>query len=415
MVDRLQRPGVEPLKNPIIVQKYGGTTLKDPGLLRNCGENICREYHKGKRPVIVVSAMGRADDPYATDTFLNLAYAISATPALRELDLLMACGELVSATLLAVQIQELGCPAMALTGSQLGIITDRNHGNAEIEDVEVKRIHQVLEAGIIPVICGFQGVTIDGELTTLGRGGSDITAVAVAAALDLSSATIYTDVPAIKTADPKIVASALPIYHLNYQEILEMAIEGARVIHPRAVERARVDGIRLLVTSLANDGIPPTEIGPEPSCAKINNGIRAITYISSLNQYRFQLLPREMAIILDEIAVAGISLDNVNLAETGQDFTISQADVDLAEKIFLDKGTAVKKRDKCSKITLIGTGFRDTSGLMNRIYRPLASNSIPIYHSTDSPTQVSLLVPGEKLADALNLLHKVFFDKEEST
>lgn len=400
------------MKNPIVVQKYGGTTLKDPRLLRNCGENICREYHRGKRPVVVVSAMGRADDPYATDTFLNLAYAISATPALRELDLLMACGELVSATLLAVQIQALGCPAMALTGSQLGIITDDNHGNAEIEDVEVKRIRQVLEAGIIPVICGFQGVTVDGELTTLGRGGSDITAVAVAAALNLGSATIYTDVPAIKTADPKIVESALPICQLNYQEILEMAIEGARVIHPRAVERARADGVRLLVTSLVNDGIPPTEIGPGSSHTQKTRGIRAITYISSLNQYRFQLLPKEMSVILDEVAAAGISLDTVNLAETGQDFTICQADVEMAEKIFLAKGTAVKKRDKCSKITLIGTGFRDTAGLMNRIYRPLASGNIPIYHSTDSPTQVSLLVPEKRLADALNLLHKVFFGEE---
>ena len=214
----------------------------------------------------------------------------------------MACGELVSATLLAVQLQELGCRAMTLTGSQAGIITDNNHGNAEILAVEIKRIKHVVDSGIIPVICGFQGVSESGELTTLGRGGSDITAVAVAAALKLESATIYTDVPGVKTADPKIVANALPIYRLNYQEILEMAVEGAKIIHPRAVERAMADDIRLIITSLANNS-PPTEIGPCHGIPrKEGDTIRAITHRLGITQFQVRLEPEKLSVLLEDIS-----------------------------------------------------------------------------------------------------------------
>ncbi|MDD2282114.1 MAG: aspartate kinase [Eubacteriales bacterium] len=401
------------MKSQVVVHKYGGTTLKDPRQLRNCGENICREYKSGKRPVVVVSAMGRNGDPYATDTFIGLAYAISPAPAARELDLLMACGELVSATLLAVQLQELGCAAMALTGSQVGIITDENHGNAEIQAVEIKRIRQVLEAGIIPVICGFQGVTASGELTTLGRGGSDITAVAMAAALKLDSATIYTDVPAIKTADPKLVKGARPIYQLHYQEILEMAVEGAKVIHPRAVERAMADDIRLVITSLTNGSTAPTEIGPRHSTGKGEGIIRAITHITGINQYKFDLEPAKMAELLDEIATAGINLDLINLADTGHSFTVANTDTKIIDKILENRKIEAQRREDCSKISLIGVGIRGVSGLMNRIYKPLTAGTIPVYHTSDSYTQIALLVPQARLSEAVNCLHQVFFGEDD--
>jgi len=397
------------LKSQVVVHKYGGTTLKDPRQLRCCGENICKAYNNGLRPVVIVSAMGRDGDPYATDTFLGLAYAISPSPAARELDMLMACGELVSATLLAVQLQELGCPAMALTGSQVGIITDDNHGNSEIKAVEIKRIRQVLEAGLIPVICGFQGVTASGELTTLGRGGSDITAVAVAAALKLDSATIYTDVPAIKTADPKLVKNARPIYQLHYQEILEMAIEGARVIHPRAVERAMADDVRIVITSLANSDTPPTEIGPRSGIGKGEGVIRAITHISEVTQYRFSQEPTKMAALLDKIAAAGIELDLVNLGDTGHSLTVASKDAKAMGKILEEGKVSALRREDCSKISLIGAGIRGVSKLINRIYKPLMEGNIPVYHTSDSYTQIALLVPQEKLKEAVNRLHEVFF------
>lgn len=402
------------MKNPVVVHKYGGATLKDPRQLRNCGENILREHNSGKRPVVIVSAMGRVGDPYATDTFLGLAYAVSSAPSLRELDLLMACGELVSACLLAVQLQELGLEAMALTGSQVGIITDENHGNAEVQAVEVKRIRQVLEAGITPVICGFQGVTAGGELTTLGRGGSDITAVAVAGALKLDSATIYTDVPAIKTADPKLVKGARPIFQLHYREILEMAVEGARVIHPKAVERAMADDIRLVITSLSNGDTPPTEIGPRHSTGKGEGIIRAITHLNGINHYSLSLDPVKMSALLEEIAAAEISLDLINLAGAGHSFTVAKTEAKNLEKILRAKKIEVNCHEDCSKISLIGVGMRGEPTLMNRIYKPLTAANIPVLHTSDSYTQFALLVPEARLAEAVNSLHQVFFGEGEN-
>lgn len=398
------------MKDLIVVHKYGGTTLKDPQLLWACAENIRKECLSGSRPVVVVSAMGRKGDPYATDTFLGLADAISSKPAARELDLLMACGELVSATLLAVQLQEIGCAAMALTGSQAGIITDNRHGNAEILAVETKRIRQVVESGIIPVICGFQGVTEGGELTTLGRGGSDITAVAVAAALKLETATIYTDVPAVKTADPKLVDKALPIFRLNYQEVLEMAVEGAKVIHPRAVERAMADDVRLIITSLANGNSPPTEIGFRHGILRNQaSTIRAITHLTGIVQYRVELDSGKLSALLKEISDRGVGLDLIALSDAQQSFSVLKNDAAIVEGILKEGNIGADRRDECSKIALIGIGVRGISGVITRIYRTLTERQIPIYHTSDSYSQIAILIPEINLSEAVNCLHQEFF------
>lgn len=398
------------MKDLIVVHKYGGTTLKDPQLLRACAENIRKECLSGSRPVVVVSAMGRKGDPYATDTFLGLADAISSRPAARELDLLMACGELVSATLLAVQLQDIGCAAMALTGSQAGIITDNRHGNAEILAVETKRIRQVVESGTIPVICGFQGVTEGGELTTLGRGGSDITAVAVAAALKLETATIYTDVPAVKTADPKLVDKALPIFRLNYQEVLEMAVEGAKVIHPRAVERAMADDVRLIITSLANGNSPPTEIGFRHGILRNQaSTIRAITHLTGIVQFRVELDALQLSALLEEISDRGVGLDLIALSDAQQSFSVLKNDAAIVESILKEGNIGADRRDECSKIALIGIGVRGISGVMTRIYRTLTERQIPIYHTSDSYSQIAILIPETNLSEAVNCLHREFF------
>lgn len=396
----------------IIVHKYGGTSLKDPQRLQHCAENICKFFVQGNRPVVIVSAMGRRGDPYATDTFLDLAAALSPKPAARELDLLMACGELVSATLLALQLQALGCPAMTLTGSQAGIITDNNFGNAEILAVETKRIRHVLDSGMIPIICGFQGVAENGELTTLGRGGSDITAVAVAAALKLEVATIYTDVPAVKTADPKLVQNARPIYKLNYQEILEMAVEGARVIHPRAVERAMADDVRLIITSLANGDDPPTEIGPKHGIPrKEGDTIRAITYLKGITQFKLQMQPDKLATLLETFAHKGTSLDLIFLSDESHSFTVTETEADGVEEILKLNGVDVFRRNQCSRISLIGTGIRGIPGVMTKIYKPLTIRNISVYHTSDSYTQIAILIPQKSLEEAVTCLHEVFFEE----
>lgn len=392
----------------IIVQKYGGTSLGDPRLLLQCAKNIEAACQAGKRPVVVVSAMGRRGDPYATDTFLGLAYSITPNPAPRELDLLMACGELISATLLAVQLRHLGCPASALTGSQAGIITNANHREAEIKRVQTRKILELVEQGIVPVICGFQGVTEQGEITTLGRGGSDITAVAVAAALNIDRATIYTDVTAVKTADPRLVEAALPIYKMHYQEVLEMAVEGARVIHPRAVEQAMVDDIKLIITSLANGNSPPTEIGPRGN-ANSNGIIRAITHITDRCQFQVKLEPELLLSLLESVGNNGVNLDLVSLSEFQHSFTVAQERGGEIEELLEQRRVIYKRVDNCAKIALIGNGIRGKPQVMARIMRPLVEQSIPVLYTSDSYTQIAVLIPQQRLKDALNCLHRTFF------
>ena len=255
----------------------------------------------------------------------------------------------------------------------------------------------------------FQGNTENGELTTLGRGGSDITAVAVAAALKLDQATIYTDVPAVKTADPKLVKNALPIYKLNYQEILEMAVEGVRVIHPRAVERAMADDVRLIITSLANGESPPTEIGPKHGIPRREGDtIRAITYMAGITQFKVQMEPEKLSSLLETLAQRA-SLDLIFLSDEIHSFTVP-ADADIVEAIVRESGAESLRRDRCSRISLIGSGIRGISGVMTRIYKPLTERKIPVYHTADSYTQIALLIPQANLEEAVNCLHSVFFE-----
>lgn len=392
----------------IVVQKYGGTSLGDPRLLLQCAKNIRGACEEGNKPVVVVSAMGRKGDPYATDTFLGLAYSITPNPAPRELDLLMACGELISATLLAVQLRHLGCPASALTGSQATIVTNDRHGEAEIQQIRPERILELVEQGIVPVICGFQGVTERGEITTLGRGGSDITAVAVAAALNIDRATIFTDVTTVKTADPKLVESALPIYKMHYKEVLEMAVEGARVIHPRAVEQAMVDDIKLIITSLTNGNSPPTEIGPRGIAC--NNGVvRAITHITDRCQFQVKLEPELLLSLLESVGKNEVNLDLVSLSEFQHSFTVAQEKGGDIEHLLTQHRVIFKRVDNCAKIALIGNGIRGRPELMAKIMRPLVKNNIPVLSTSDSYTQIAVLVPQQRLKDALNCLHRTFF------
>jgi len=196
---------------------------------------------------------------------------------------------------------------------------------------------------------------------------------------------------------------------LHYQEILEMAIEGARVIHPRAVERAMADDVRIVITSLANSDTPPTEIGPRSGIGKGEGVIRAITHISEVTQYRFSLEPTKMAALLDKIAAAGIELDLVNLGDTGHSLTVASKDAKAMGKILEEGKVSALRREDCSKISLIGAGIRGVSKLINRIYKPLMEGNIPVYHTSDSYTQIALLVPQEKLKEAVNRLHEVFF------
>jgi aspartate kinase len=240
----------------IVVQKYGGTSLATPELRKRVGDLVAAAINDGYQVVVVVSAMGRQNDPYATDTFINLVKQVNPNPSPREMDLIMSCGEMISGIILSNQLCARGIPACFLTGEQSGLVTDGKHGNAHVLYVKPKRILQCLEAGLVPVVAGFQGMGENGELTTLGRGGSDTTASVLGVALNAEYIDIFTDVEGIMTADPRIVEDARLINDITYNEICQMAREGAKVVHPRAIEIAMQKGIPIRARPASTS--PPT-------------------------------------------------------------------------------------------------------------------------------------------------------------
>ncbi len=222
----------------IVVQKFGGTSVSTPEMRSKVCDRVRSTLDSGYKVVVVVSAMGRESDPYSTDTFINMIRAVNPDPSLREMDLIMSCGEIITATLLASQLSVQGIPSRCLTGEQAGIVTDSNYGNAHILYVKPQNILQCLEDGITPIVAGFQGRSERGDLTTLGRGGSDTTASALGAALNAEVIDIFTDVEGVMTADPRIVENARLLDSITYNEICQLARDGAKVIHPRSVEIA---------------------------------------------------------------------------------------------------------------------------------------------------------------------------------
>ncbi len=238
----------------IIVQKFGGTSVASPHTRELVVNKVKEAIGNGYSPVVVVSAMGRKGDPFATDTLINMLKSVNPSPEDHEMDLLMACGEIISSAVMAATLQEAGLKSKALTGGQAGMITDNEYGNAKIRKVEPDHLLQLIEQGIIPVICGFQGVTEDHKnITTLGRGGSDTSAAAFGVALKADKVEIYTDVDGVMTADPRVVKDAKIIKQISYDEIREMAHQGAKVIHPRAVEIVMRYGVPMVVKSTFSD------------------------------------------------------------------------------------------------------------------------------------------------------------------
>jgi aspartate kinase (EC 2.7.2.4) len=231
----------------IIVQKFGGTSVATHEVRLKAVQKIINAKRSGFQPVVVVSAIGRRGEPYATDTLIDYATDIYQDIHPREKDLIMSCGEIISAVVMSNTLKSKGYEARALTGGQAGIITNSQYTDADILEIRPDKIYQIIENGRIPVVAGFQGVTADGEITTLGRGGSDVTAVALGEALSASCIEIYTDVDGIMTADPRIVSNASVIQHISYSDVLEMASEGAKVIHPRAVEFAMRSNIPVFI------------------------------------------------------------------------------------------------------------------------------------------------------------------------
>ncbi len=404
----------------ITVQKFGGTSLASPENRSKAIDKIIAAKEKGFSPVIVVSAMGRKGEPYATDTLIELVADIKTKINPRDLDMLISCGETVSAVIMATALNARGADAIALTGGQAGIITDNNHGNASVTKMYKGRLLHYIEKGCIPVVTGFQGLTEYGDTTTLGRGGSDITAVLLGHVLNAHQVEIYTDVDGIMTADPGAVNGAKIIKAINYNEIFQMADSGTKVIHPRAIEAAMVSELPIVIKNTFSDA-PGTLIGRfEGDCAvRVSDSHTLLTGISHIhNRVQVIIDHREGNRckddggldddLLNQLAALNISIDLINIFTDKKVFTVDDNDYDQVIKLLQQGKDDFSINRYCSKITIIGSRIRGVPGVMARVLKSLNQVPVKIYQTSDSHTTISVLVKTEDAKKAMMALHREF-------
>ncbi|HOA41288.1 MAG: aspartate kinase [Halanaerobiales bacterium] len=395
-----------------IVQKFGGSSLNSAEKREMVVKHIEKAIKMGYKPVVVVSAMGRLGEPYATDTLIEVASEINKDIDNREKDLLMSCGEIISTIVLVQTLKKAGIEAIALTGAQAGIYTDDSFGEAEIIRVVPDKVNKTLKEGKIPVIAGFQGITEDGEITTLGRGGSDTTASIIAAAIGALYIEIYTDVAGVMTADPALVESARILDVVTYNEVCELAYQGARVIHPRAAEIAMKERIPIKIKSTFNDG-PGTLINSN-GMRKIK-GDRPVTGVTSRRNIVFiKIIPENPVeyatglLVFSLLAENDISVDFINIRSEATSFIIDSKNREKVDAILQEHNFNYKIRDDFVKVSVVGGGMTGRPGVMAKIVEALNKEKIKIYQTTDSHTTISCLVKREKEKEALNALHSIF-------
>ncbi len=402
----------------IAVQKYGGTSLATPELRSRVCDIISDAINDDYRVVVVVSAIGRQNDPYATDTFINLIKQVNPNPHPREMDLIMSCGEMISGIVLSNQLCARGIASTFLTGEQSGLVTDGNYGNAHILYVNPKNIMRCLEAGLVPVVAGFQGVGENGELTTLGRGGSDTTASALGVALNANYIDIFTDVDGIMTADPRIVDDARLINDITYNEICQMAREGAKVVHPRAIEIAMQRGIPLRIRSTFSDSpgtLVRNRIDSESDVVSIIRDmlITGITHSSNIAQIKINVAklqhPRGIQLkIFKAMAEAGISVDFINVQPELIMFTVADEQAEQAELVLKNIDIFPVIEFNCAKVAVVGAAMTGIPGVMARVVEALDQYDIPILQSGDSYTNIWCLVNKDHMKLAVKALHDQF-------
>ena len=400
----------------IVVQKFGGTSVATPENRQLVVGKIIKAQEQGLQSVVVVSAMGRKGDRYATDTLIDLARDACKDISSRELDLMMGCGEIISAVVMAGTLQAAGIDAVALTGGQAGIMTDHAFSAARIQKIDPACILRLLEMGKLPVVCGFQGITPDGELTTLGRGGSDTTAAALGAALNAQTVEIYTDVDGIMTADPRVVNNARILDVISYSEVCQLAHQGAKVIHPRAVEIAMQKSIPLIVKSTFSDmpGTLITNIGKEDGSGNlVEDRIAAgVTALLNLAQIRVKLLEpgaQEAGFtVFKAMSDHNISVDLINVFPDQIMFTIGQDMMQKATDTLRALGFEVTVVSGCAKVSVVGGGMREVPGVMAAFVEALAVNGISILQTVDSNASISVLVRQEFATQAVQALHEKF-------
>lgn len=405
----------------LIVQKYGGTSVADPDRMRAVADHVAYTRQHGADVVVVVSAMGKS-----TDNLLKLANDVSTVHPGREMDMLLTTGERVSMSLLCMALAERGVDAMSFTGSQVGIITDTAHGKAKILEVKGDRLREALGEGHVCVVAGFQGVSTDREITTLGRGGSDTTAVALAAALDADACEIYTDVTGVFSADPRIVPQAHKLSRINFDEMLEMAGAGSKVLALRSVEFARNHNVPLHVRSSFTWEHGTWVTSEEPSMEDpIISGVVTDASEAKLTVLGVPDRPGISATLFEPLADANVNVDMIvqNTSTEGTtdiSFTVPSADLKVAEEIVsrvaAEMSAAGVTRDgEMAKVSLVGAGMKTSPGIAARMFRCLADANVNIQMISTSTIRISVVITASDLEIAARSLHTEFgLDSGES-
>ncbi len=398
----------------LIVQKYGGTSVADPERMRAVAENIAFTKRRGDDVIVVPSAMGKS-----TDNLIKLANEVSTKQPGREMDMLITTGERISMSLLCMALADLGIDAKSFTGSQAGIITDTVHTKAKILEVKGDRVREALAEGKVCVVAGFQGISTEKEITSLGRGGSDTTAVALAAALGADACEIYTDVTGVFTADPRIVPQARKLLHVNFDEMLEMAGAGSKVLALRSVEFARNHNVPVHVRS-AFTWEPGTWVtSQEPNMEDpIISGVVTDTSEAKVTVVAVPDRPGISAKLFEPLAAANVNVDMIvqNTSHDGTtdiSFTIPKADVATAQAIVERIANEVQARgvehdDGIAKISLVGAGMKTSPGIAAKMFRVLADENINIQMISTSTIRISVVTAAADLEVAARSLHTAF-------
>jgi len=402
----------------LIVQKYGGSSLKTSNDIQRVANKILKKKNEGNDLVVTVSAMGDT-----TDDLLDLANNISERPNLRDLDVLLSTGELVSCSLLSIALNNIGVDAISLTGFQAGVMTDDTHGRARITNVVSDRIENEIRKNRVVVIAGFQGITENFDITTLGRQSSDITAVAMAASLRASACEIYSDVDGIYTADPRLVSTAVKLDNIGYDEMLELASYGAKMA-PRSIEMGMNHGVRIVVASTFNENkgtLITKESELEDNIGEIQNKVRGIA--SDTNVAKVSVLGLEpgfatSAELFEKLANADISVDVIvqNIGSGGKSditFTVKRTDLykslDIVNQVKESIGAGkVLSSSNVAKVTIVGAGMQDAPGYAAKMFRAISDQGINIETITTSEIRITCIIDESRLKDAVQSLHSAF-------
>jgi aspartate kinase len=394
--------------------KFGGTSVADTDRIKNAARRIVAAHEKGNRVVAVLSAQGKT-----TDQLVAQANEISDRPVAREMDMLLSTGERISCALAAMAIHDMGHEAISLTGSQAGIMTDTSHTKARIVDVRADRIKEALDENKIVLVAGFQGVSTDSkDVTTLGRGGSDTTAVAVAAAIGADVCEIYTDVDGVYNADPRIVPNARMLPVVSFEEVLEMSASGAGVLQLRSIEYARNHGVRIHCRSSFHDGTGTMVVSEEETMEQPL--VTAVTHATDEARVTVRGVPDRPGVageLFTKLAEASINVDMIIQNEplgsehpAEMTFTVPKDDLPVALDTLDEMGefTSVENDPTMGKVSVIGAGMRSHPGVAAKVFRVLGEQNINIQMISTSPIKISCVIEGDKVPDAVRALHEAF-------